>query len=69
MSYSAIRYGGGRVADAEASIGGTSSFVLADYPMSRRMLEGHGWVVVDDDLAADPSERAILEGGRLHRSS
>ncbi len=63
VSYSAIRYGGGRVADAEASIGGTSTFSLEDYPMSRRMLEGHGWVVSVDDPLADPSERAILEGG------
>jgi hypothetical protein len=63
VSYSAIRYGGGRVADAEASIGGISTFVLADYPMSERMLEGRGWVVSVDDPLADPSERAILEGG------
>jgi len=62
MSYSAIRYGGGMVADPEASIGGSSTFSLADYPLSRRMIEGHGGVVAVDDPLADPSERAILEG-------
>jgi hypothetical protein len=62
ISYSAIRYGGGLVADQEASLGGTSTFSLADYPLSRRMIEGHGGVVSVDDPLADPSERAILEG-------
>ena len=62
VSYSAIRYGGGLVADMEASIGGTSTFALDDYPLSRRMLEGHGALVSVDDPLADPSERAILDG-------
>jgi diguanylate cyclase (GGDEF)-like protein len=63
VSYSAIRYGGGLVADAEASAGGTTTFALDDYPLSRRMLEGHGAVVSVDDPLADPCERAFLEGG------
>jgi diguanylate cyclase (GGDEF)-like protein len=62
VSYSAIRYGGGRVADQEAMLGGTSTFALADYPLSSRMLEGRGGVVAVDDPLADPAERAILEG-------
>jgi diguanylate cyclase (GGDEF)-like protein len=62
VSYSAIRYGGGLVADREAVLGGTSTFALADYPLSSRMLAGNGGVVAVDDPLADPAERAILEG-------
>jgi diguanylate cyclase (GGDEF)-like protein len=62
VSFSAIRYADGVVADPDASVGGTTSYALAEYPTSRAMLDGAGTMVRVDDPDADPAERAILEG-------
>ena len=63
VSYSAIRYGGGLVADQEAVARRHVHVRRSPTTRSaRRMLEGHGGVVAVDDPLADPAERAILEG-------
>jgi diguanylate cyclase (GGDEF)-like protein len=61
VNYSAIRYGGGSTADPEALGGGMTTFPLADYPVTRAMLEGGGTIVRAADPGAEPHERAILE--------
>ncbi len=61
VNYSAIRYGGGSTADPEALGGGMTTFPLADYPVSRALLDGGGTIVSAADAGADSHERAILE--------
>ena len=61
VNYSAIRFGGGATADPEAVGGGSTTFLLDDYPVTRAMLDGQGTVVVAADPGADPRERAILD--------
>jgi hypothetical protein len=60
VNYSAIRYGAGAVADPQAAAGG-QTFVLADYPVTRAMLDGQGTVVSASEVGGDPAERAILD--------
>jgi len=61
VSYSAIRRGGGSVADPEVAGGQLGSFALSDYPLTASVLDGAAVVVSADDPGADPQERAILE--------
>ena len=61
VNYSAIRFGGGATADPEAVGGGSTTFLLDDYPVTRAMLGGQGTVVAAADPGADPRERAILD--------
>jgi hypothetical protein len=61
VNYSAIRFGGGFMPDPEAVGGGASTFALADYPVTRAMLEGRATTIVASDADADPRERAILD--------
>jgi len=61
VNYSAIRYGGGSVADPQALIGGMATFALVDFPVTRAVLDGGGLVLSASDLGADPQERAILD--------
>jgi diguanylate cyclase (GGDEF)-like protein len=61
VNYSAIRFGGGSKANPEAVTGGASTFPLADYPVSRAMLDGDATSILAADAGADPLERAILD--------
>ena len=61
VNYSAIRYGGGSVADPQALIGGVATFALVDFPVTRAVLDGGGLVLSASDLGADAQERAILD--------
>ncbi len=63
LSHSFVRVGEGPKIVPDIVLAGSPTYALDDYPLSRRMIDGGGQVVLADDPVADPAEVALLTGG------
>jgi len=61
VRFSSLRLGASNAVDPAIALGLTAIYPLADYPLTRTVLQGGSAVVHADDPEADPSERAIVD--------